>query len=50
MKYTWWQKVIRFLDSAGADEILPEPTTLEYRNAMWRAEWTRKYYQLGGSL
>jgi hypothetical protein len=43
----WWQRLLRFLDGAGCAEVLPAPTTLVYRNAIWRAEWTRKYYLSG---
>jgi hypothetical protein len=46
----WWQWLVRWLDNAGADPVLPDPTTLEYRNAIARAAWTKKYYAIKHEL
>lgn len=45
---SWWKWLMDFLDSAGVQPALPEPSTLEYRNAKWRGEWMQKYYELEG--
>ena len=38
------KRIVNFLTPAEIVRVLPEPTTLEYRNAQWRGEFYAKFY------
>jgi hypothetical protein len=43
-----WEMIKALFMRGNVYEVLPPPTTIQYRNAQNRSDWMRKFYEFEG--